>query len=229
MTGTAPIEIPRQAGIHVRREREAQSLTRAQLAQSSGVSERLLASLELGDATGIRLDKLLAVLHALGLTLAVQSKAAEPEGLAPAGALAASGITCVDDTPASSQPTATSLAQVDSPVLPSDNERTRSSDDGQTQGDARPRCAEEPAVHVVPAPLHLSPGPLSSRHSELYRQLVREQGGSPETTIPGIPIESGSLNASPAAFAPGVPVIGTAVPASATSAEDGAQSMQERW
>lgn len=33
---------------------------------------RLLASLELGDATGIRLDKLLKVFDALGLTLAAQ-------------------------------------------------------------------------------------------------------------------------------------------------------------
>lgn len=72
MRNSATIEIPRQAGLHVRRKREEQGLTRAQLAQMAGVSERLLASLELGDATGIRLDKLLAVLKALGLSLAVQ-------------------------------------------------------------------------------------------------------------------------------------------------------------
>lgn len=71
---TMPISAPRQAGIYVRRAREARGLTRAQLAAAAGVSERLLASLELGDATGIRLDKLLAVFDALGLSLAAQGE-----------------------------------------------------------------------------------------------------------------------------------------------------------
>lgn len=75
---TQPISIPRQAGIYVRRSREAQGLTRAQLAIAAGVSERLLASLELGDATGIRLDKLLAVFDALGLQLLAQGEAIAP-------------------------------------------------------------------------------------------------------------------------------------------------------
>ena len=80
---TMPISAPRQAGIYVRRAREAQSLTRAQLAAMAGVSERLLASLELGDATGIRLDKLLAVFDALGLSLAAQGeKIASPRAVA---------------------------------------------------------------------------------------------------------------------------------------------------
>ena len=52
---TLPITTPRQAGIYVRQARETQCLTRATLAKKAGVSERLLASLELGDATGIRL------------------------------------------------------------------------------------------------------------------------------------------------------------------------------
>lgn len=67
-----PITTPRQAGIYVRQAREAQGLTRATLAKKAGVSERLLASLELGDATGIRLDKLLAIFNVLGLALAAQ-------------------------------------------------------------------------------------------------------------------------------------------------------------
>lgn len=71
---TLPIVTPRQAGIYVRRSREHQGLTRAQLAKAAGVSERLLASLELGDATGIRLDKLLAVFSALGIGLVAQSE-----------------------------------------------------------------------------------------------------------------------------------------------------------
>lgn len=67
-----PITTPRQAGIYVRQARESQGITRAALAKKAGVSERLLASLELGDATGIRLDKLLAIFNALGLALAAQ-------------------------------------------------------------------------------------------------------------------------------------------------------------
>lgn len=74
---TLPITTPRQAGIYVRRAREAQELTRAALAKKAGVSERLLASLELGDATGIRLDKLLKILDALGLALAAQGDITE--------------------------------------------------------------------------------------------------------------------------------------------------------
>lgn len=70
---TLPITTPRQAGIYVRQARETQGLTRAALAKKAGVSERLLASLELGDATGIRLDKLLAIFSALGIGLFVQS------------------------------------------------------------------------------------------------------------------------------------------------------------
>lgn len=69
-----PISTPRQAGIYVRRAREARGLTRAQLAAASDVSVRSLASLEIGDATGIRLDKLLAVYDALDLSLVTQGK-----------------------------------------------------------------------------------------------------------------------------------------------------------
>lgn len=74
---TLPITTPRQAGIYVRQARETQGLTRAVLAKKAGVSERLLASLELGDATGIRLDKLLAIFNALGLALAAQGDIAK--------------------------------------------------------------------------------------------------------------------------------------------------------
>lgn len=70
---TLPITTPRQAGIYVRQARESQEITRAALAKKAGVSERLLASLELGDATGIRLDKLLTVFNALGIGLFAQS------------------------------------------------------------------------------------------------------------------------------------------------------------
>lgn len=83
---TLPITTPRQAGIYVRQAREAQGLTRAVLAKKAGVSERLLASLELGDATGIRLDKLLAIFNALGLALAAQGDIGETKNEQPVDA-----------------------------------------------------------------------------------------------------------------------------------------------
>lgn len=83
---TLPITTSRQAGIYVRQAREAQGLTRATLAKKAGVSERLLASLELGDATGIRLDKLLAVFGALGLALVAQGNIADTKHEQPADA-----------------------------------------------------------------------------------------------------------------------------------------------
>lgn len=83
---TLPITTPRQAGIYVRQAREAQGITRAALAKKAGVSERLLASLELGDATGIRLDKLLAVFSALGLALAAQGDIGEAKNEQPVDA-----------------------------------------------------------------------------------------------------------------------------------------------
>lgn len=83
---TLPITTPRQAGIYVRQAREAQGLTRATLAKKAGVSERLLASLELGDATGIRLDKLLTIFDALGLALAAQGDISETKNEHPVDA-----------------------------------------------------------------------------------------------------------------------------------------------
>lgn len=83
---TLPITTPRQAGIYVRQAREAQGITRAAFAKKAGVSERLLASLELGDATGIRLDKLLAVFGALGLALAAQGDIGETKNEQPVDA-----------------------------------------------------------------------------------------------------------------------------------------------
>lgn len=81
-----PITTPRQAGIYVRQARETQGLTRATLAKKAGVSERLLASLELGDATGIRLDKLLAIFDALELALAAQGDISETKNEHPVDA-----------------------------------------------------------------------------------------------------------------------------------------------
>lgn len=111
---TVPISAPRQAGIYVRRSREAQGLTRAQLAEAAGVSERLLASLELGDATGIRLDKLLAVFGALGLSLAAQG-----EGIAADVSRTAPAVSSVvrRETPSFARRTPHGLASGDVPSL----------------------------------------------------------------------------------------------------------------
>lgn len=81
----AIIETPRQVGLAVRKARKAEGITQKQLAKRAGVSERLVIALELGDATGIRLDKMLKVLSALDLSLAVlgpdcKGAKAHPEG-----------------------------------------------------------------------------------------------------------------------------------------------------
>ena len=70
-SSAAPIAISRQAGIYVRSRREELGLSRKELAARAGVSERSLTSLELGDAPGTRLDRLLAILNAVGLKLEV--------------------------------------------------------------------------------------------------------------------------------------------------------------
>ena len=61
----------RQIGYLTRQRRSEMRLTQKQLAKQAGVSERLVIALELGDATGIRVDKLLQVLSTLDLSLAV--------------------------------------------------------------------------------------------------------------------------------------------------------------
>ncbi|MBQ9043615.1 MAG: helix-turn-helix domain-containing protein [Eggerthellaceae bacterium] len=61
----------RAIGRIVKEQRVAAGLTQKKLAKKAGVSERLVIALELGDATGIRLDKLLQVLSALDLSLGV--------------------------------------------------------------------------------------------------------------------------------------------------------------
>ena len=70
------IRQPRNIGSTIRTARLSQGLTQRQLAEKAGVSERSVLSLELGDATGMRFDKLCAILDSLGLHLFVGS---EPE------------------------------------------------------------------------------------------------------------------------------------------------------
>ena len=65
------VKSSRSIGRIVKEQRVEAGLTQKKLAKKAGVSERLIIALELGDATGIRLDKLLQVLSALDLSLGV--------------------------------------------------------------------------------------------------------------------------------------------------------------
>ena len=65
------VKSSRAIGRIVKEQRVEAGLTQKKLAKKAGVSERLVIALELGDATGIRLDKLLKVLSALDLSLGV--------------------------------------------------------------------------------------------------------------------------------------------------------------
>lgn len=69
----------RWMGREVRSRRTALGLTQAQLSESSGVSERLIRSLEQGEATSIGLDRLVSVLAALGLELVLSDGTRAPE------------------------------------------------------------------------------------------------------------------------------------------------------
>ncbi len=73
------VSLARQLGGRVREQRRALSLTQKQLAEKSGVSERLIRSLEMGEAHGISLDKLAAVLLPLSLELVLADSLPSPE------------------------------------------------------------------------------------------------------------------------------------------------------
>lgn len=75
----------RAIGYIVRQQRAEVGLTQKKLAKKAGVSERLVIALELGDATGIRVDKLLKVLDALDLSLAVLGAGDDDAQLKPRG------------------------------------------------------------------------------------------------------------------------------------------------
>ncbi|MGN0039252.1 MAG: helix-turn-helix domain-containing protein [Coriobacteriales bacterium] len=60
-----------EIGYAIKDRRGELGLTQAQLAQEAGVSKRCLWSLELGQNPGVQLDKLTAVLGALGLDLVI--------------------------------------------------------------------------------------------------------------------------------------------------------------
>lgn len=58
-----------EIGYAIKQRRTELGLTQAQLAERSGVSKRCLWSMELGQSSGVQLDKLTAVLAALELEL----------------------------------------------------------------------------------------------------------------------------------------------------------------
>ncbi|MBQ3106211.1 MAG: helix-turn-helix transcriptional regulator [Eggerthellaceae bacterium] len=72
-------ETSRWLGREVRLKRTELGLTQAQLSAAAGVSERLVRTLEQGEATGIGLDRLTSVLAALGMELSLSSGARAPK------------------------------------------------------------------------------------------------------------------------------------------------------
>lgn len=68
-----------EIGYAIKDRRAELGMTQAQLAEAAGVSKRCLWSLELGQNPGVQLDKLTAVLGALGLELTVGSPSDEPQ------------------------------------------------------------------------------------------------------------------------------------------------------
>ena len=70
-----------EIGYAIKDRRAELGMTQAQLAEASGVSKRCLWSLELGQNPGVQLDKLTAVLGALGLglELTVGNPSGEPQ------------------------------------------------------------------------------------------------------------------------------------------------------
>ena len=85
-----------EIGYAIKDRRAELGMTQAQLAEAAGVSKRCLWSLELGQNPGVQLDKLTAVLGALGLELTVGNPSDEPQ----AEQLGIGEPTARDDAPA---------------------------------------------------------------------------------------------------------------------------------
>ena len=85
-----------EIGYAIKDRRAELGMTQAQLAEAAGVSKRCLWSLELGQNPGVQLDKLTAVLGALGLELTVGNPSDEPQ----AEQLGIGGPAARDDAPA---------------------------------------------------------------------------------------------------------------------------------
>ncbi len=70
-----------EIGYAIKDARSELGMTQAQLAETAGISKRCLWSLELGQNPGVQLDKLLAVLKALGLDLSIVASEAPDNGV----------------------------------------------------------------------------------------------------------------------------------------------------
>lgn len=71
----------REVGRRVRAGRKAAGLTQRELASRAGVSERLVRSVENGEARGVSIERVLSILAELGIGLELTD---EPERLQPA-------------------------------------------------------------------------------------------------------------------------------------------------
>ncbi len=139
------IRLPRQVGLFVRETRKTRQMTQRQLAQAAGVSERSVLALEAGDATGIRLDKLLAVLNALGAHMVLT----EGPGLAAAEQDACRVSAVAPQPPNHADADPAPKARLDAP-----------------DGGATPRRI--PAAKTAPLP----PAPFDIPYQQLYDEFV---------------------------------------------------------
>lgn len=71
MNGVAMIDAL-EIGYSIKEKRLGLGMTQAQLAEAAGVSKRSLWSMELGQNSGVQLDKLTSVLNVLGLELEIK-------------------------------------------------------------------------------------------------------------------------------------------------------------
>lgn len=68
-------------GYAIKDQRLKLGLTQAQVAAAAGISKRCLWSLELGQNPGVQLDKLTAVLDALGLDLCIAERETQADAV----------------------------------------------------------------------------------------------------------------------------------------------------
>ena len=68
----------REIGRQVRLERGAAGLTQRELADRGGVSERLVRSIEKGEAGGVSLDRLISVFSQLGIDIRLADMSEAP-------------------------------------------------------------------------------------------------------------------------------------------------------
>ncbi|MBM7000740.1 helix-turn-helix domain-containing protein [bacterium] len=136
----------------VRAARREQGLTQRELARRAGVSERLVLALELGDAPGIQLDKLMSVTQALGIRLF-----AEPP-------LRVAGQT-TGETPVINAPSAADAAKTDGAVKTGERLASVATGGGSTAGEAVGTASDQ--------------FDMLGRYRSLYAELARatREGG----------------------------------------------------